>query len=131
MGIQYKRYSPRVELRMPVQFHSLTETGNQIRQGEVHNVSAQGLYFVTKERLTMWGQIRVLLELPRELSDKPPAAYLYTGMVIRVTQTYSESEGYGIGVKFLYYSDVDSQSIDLWVGPKKKRHANEPLKIAV
>jgi hypothetical protein len=95
---------------MPIQFQLMIEANNQSLLGAAHNISARGLYFVTKERLNIGVLIRVQLEIPRELTGKPQARYVYFAKVVRVTQTDDESQDYGIALKFICYHDLNSQS---------------------
>ena len=125
MSILCKKHSSRLDISMPLRFQFTTGNKNQIRQGVTRNVSAQGLYFVTKGRLTAGQQIRVLLELSSELTGKSPVACLYWGKVMHVKLTSSGGEDYGIGLSFIAYSNVNSRSTDPWVAPIRKLTRDE------
>ena len=119
------RFSPRIDFKMPIQFKSVTRPTDQSHEGVTCNMSAQGMYFVTKERHTVGEQIKVQLEIPWKLTGNPPTAYLYVGIILRVLRVDEQNENYGIGLRFLYYRNVDSESIGPWVAPIRIRQTRK------
>lgn len=98
-----RRYTPRLALKIPVKFRLPAMPAFPEQICESANISARGLYFRTALPLPLKTPLELILEMPEEISGKPPARLCITGRVARVEPPGPSNRQRGIGVMFLCY----------------------------
>jgi hypothetical protein len=98
-----RRYTPRLEMKIPLKFRLMSMPSLPEQVCESANISARGLYFTTALPLDLKTPLEIILEMPEEITGKPPARLCITGQVRRVELPGAMSIHRGIGVMFLCY----------------------------
>ncbi len=98
-----RRYTPRVEMKIAVQFRLTTMPAMPEQKCESANISARGVFFTTHLALPPKTPIELILEMPEEITGKPPVRLCITGQVARVEPVGPSSRQRGVGVEFLCY----------------------------
>lgn len=98
-----RRYTPRLAMKIPLKFRLPTVPAFPEQTCESANISARGVYFTTPLPLPLKTSLELILEMPEEISGKPPVRLCITGRVTRVDPSGPSNRQRGIGVMFLCY----------------------------
>jgi hypothetical protein len=98
-----RRYTPRLDLKIPLQLRLKGLPAAPEHTCESTNISARGVFFVTSVPLAQNTQLELVLEMPEEITGKPPARLCILAQVTRVEPAGPSSQHRGVGVKFLCY----------------------------
>ena len=98
-----RRYTPRLEMKIPVRFRMTAMPALPEQTCESANISARGVYFTTPLPLALKAPLEIILEMPQEITGKPPARLCITGRVTRVDPSGPYNHQRGVGVMFVCY----------------------------
>lgn len=115
MSGRERRISPRKDCAVPLRFRILAsnasvsqvaECGGRtvaavasrgILEGEAVNLSERGIYFRSRERVTIGAPLEIYFRLPRELTGRSAEEVRCSARVVHVEQAESGDELSGIG----------------------------------
>jgi hypothetical protein len=103
MRLRDRRYTPRLDIRIPVQFQLTAIPALPKQKCESTNLSARGVFFITHLVLPPKTPIELFLEMPEEITGRPPVLLCITGQVKRVEPAGVSNLQSGVGVEFLCY----------------------------
>jgi hypothetical protein len=102
-----RRFTPRLNLKVPLRFLPGGTPGKPEHTGESVNLSAQGVFFITDRPPQVRELIYVSFSMPQEITGRPPTEYQYVASVAHRRLINPEEGKYGVGVKLLCYADVE------------------------
>jgi hypothetical protein len=123
MSGKERRISPRKDFAVPLRFRILAGNGQSepsatggrsvtvavskgIMEGEAVNLSERGIYFRSRERVSIGAPLEIYFRLPRELTGRSAEEVRCSARVVHVEQA-DEGEGFtGIGATVERYEPV-------------------------
>lgn len=97
-----RRFGERFALRIPLRV-SVPKSAAAERSVESLNVSPRGLCFATDLPLRVGTPVRLVFEMPEEISHKPTSHWRCTGHVVHVQANGSSQGVICVGVRFDCY----------------------------
>lgn len=116
MSASERRGSPRKECAVPLSFRVLAPSAqldspkgdyeawaskgsiySANLQGEALNLSERGMYFTSREKLSVGERLEIYLTLPRELTGRGPEQVRCSARVVHVEQHEDQRGARGIG----------------------------------
>jgi len=92
----------RFNLKVPLVFCPVDAPLERGHEATSINICRRGVYFKTREPVSVGLPVRVLLQMPDECGGKPPVRVVFTGRVTHVDVKRRGSPGSGVGVEFFY-----------------------------
>jgi hypothetical protein len=97
-----RRLSRRLSVRTPLRVR-IWKSAVPEEHAESLNLSRNGVYFATNSTIREGEIVEILLNMPEEITDEPPAGWRCTGHVVRVEDVDSMRGKSGVGVQFDCY----------------------------
>lgn len=101
-----RRLTPRMDLRLPIQFRAVSDASTPEAKTESVNISRRGVYFSTSLPVSMGMPVELQFTMPEEITGKPERAWRCVGRVVRVDKRGRLWGRRGIGIQFDYYELV-------------------------
>jgi len=101
-----RRVARRFVQKVPLKYKQLKNLADSEKIADAVNISRQGVYFATEEKVTKGLMVRVKLKLPKEIAGERMEEWNFTGRVAHVESLGPVNGLSGVGVQFLCY-DVE------------------------
>lgn len=101
-----RRFTPRMDLRLPIQFRPVASSAAPEEIAESVNISRRGVYFSTGLPVTMGTPVELQFTMPEEITGKPERAWRCVGRVVRIDKHERPWGRRGVGIQFDYYELV-------------------------
>jgi len=98
-----RRVARRFFLKVPLRYKQLKNPADAEKAASAMNISRQGVYFATEEKVTKGLMVQVKLKMPNEIAGNQVDEWNFTGRVARVEPLGSLNGMSGVGVQFLCY----------------------------
>jgi hypothetical protein len=93
-----RRIDARVNVRVPIRFRTLDNSGSAEQTAESENISKRGIFFTTSYPLKVGMPLEVSLRMPKELVGKSPSDVKCVARVVRVQSSSPLRGKAGIGL---------------------------------
>jgi len=98
-----RRHRHRFIMRVPLRFHATREGVLREESASSMNISAQGVYFATDQKVREGLMVQLHLKMPREIVGVDAEEWSFTGRVAHVEPLSRQNGKSGVGVQFLFY----------------------------
>ena len=98
-----RRHGHRFLMRVPLRLHANKEAALREEAVSSMNISAQGVYFATDQKVAEGLTVELHLKMPKEIVGDEAEERSFTGRVVHVESLSRENEKSGVGVQFLFY----------------------------
>lgn len=98
-----RRQGHRFIMRVPLRFHATKETVLREESASSMNISTNGVYFVTDQKVTTGLMVQLHLKMPKEIAGYDVEEWSFTGRVTHVEPLNRQNGKSGVGVQFLFY----------------------------
>ncbi len=105
-----RRQTRRYVIRIPVNFRESTSPSDDMRFGEILNLSPGGVCFSTSKAPVAGTAVSVFLKVPPEVIGNPSPEWHWRGQVIHVGRGDSCQDTSHVGVRFIAYEPVNGVS---------------------
>ncbi len=102
-----RRFVTRFNLKVPLVFCPVSAPLECGHEATSINICERGVYFKTREPVSVGLPVRVLLQMPDECGGKPLMRVVFTGRVSHVDVKRRGRPGSGVGVEFFYSEKFD------------------------
>ncbi|HEY6945588.1 MAG TPA: PilZ domain-containing protein [Candidatus Acidoferrum sp.] len=98
-----RRHGHRFIMRVPLRFHATKEEVLREESVSSMNISKQGIYFATDQKVAQGLLVQLHLKMPREIVGDDMEEWSFTGRVAHVERLSRHNAKSGVGVQFLFY----------------------------
>jgi hypothetical protein len=98
-----RRHGHRFIMRVPLRFHTTEETVLREESVSTMNISTNGVYFATEQKVAEGLLVQLHLKMPKEIVGYDVEEWSFTGRVTHVEPLNRQNGKSGVGVQFLFY----------------------------
>ena len=98
-----RRHGHRFIMRVPLRFHAMEETVLREESVSTMNISTNGVYFATEQKVAEGLLVQLHLKMPKEIVGYDVEEWSFTGRVTHVKPLNRQIGKSGVGVQFLFY----------------------------
>jgi hypothetical protein len=103
MRISERRYSHRFGLKVLLVFSAMDTPIADGHPAKSINISSRGVYFITSHPVFVGLPVRVLLRMPKRITETIPTERVFDGRVSHIEWKDIPSGSSGVGVEFFYW----------------------------